>query len=508
MISQQHGDTGTFERELKFAVAPQDVDKLKSHPLLAAVRHSEQQLVSTYFDTAGRVLEKAGMSLRLRTSGDHIIQTLKWQAAPSSGLFVRSEYEIERSVPEPDLDYVRRHCPVRLRKELKGPLQPIMHIEVRRTVWPIRWKGGEVSVTLDEGVIRGGANSQPIHELEVEHRRGDVAAIFAVARQIAKAVPLRLEVTSKAERGYRLAGNETGGPEKARPVKLDRSMTVISAFQAIASSCIHHFAVNEAVFVAARVPEALHQMRVATRRFLSLISFCEELFSKQEQAMLDAETKRAFKTFGGARDLDIVLMALEAGEAQEIPLAVLNDIRRKREAAYARVIDMLTSQRFCLRMLDLLAFVECGSWAKAESTPRRTLGRQELHSGAARILQRQWKRLGKFGRVSHLNAKRRHRLRIDAKTFRDTCEFFGDLFAGPKPGRHRKQLLKSLYTLQDALGALNDRVSMEAILDQEPGAKGAHLMKLAGMDEVSKRALLESGGKAQRRLCKVTPFWS
>ena len=64
------------------------------------------------------------MSLRLRTSGDHIIQTLKWQAAPSGGLFLRSEYEIERNVPEPDLDHVRLHCPVRLRKELKGPCNP------------------------------------------------------------------------------------------------------------------------------------------------------------------------------------------------------------------------------------------------------------------------------------------------------------------------------------------------------------------------------------------------
>jgi CHAD domain-containing protein len=265
--------------------------------------------------------------------------------------------------------------------------------------------------------------------------------------------------------------------------------------------------VNEAVFVAARVPEALHQMRVATRRLLSLISFCEELFSKQERATLDAEIRRAFKTFGRARDLDIVLMALEKADAREIPLAVLDGLRRKREAAYARVIDMVTSQRFCLRMLDLLAFVECGSWAKAESASRRTLGRQQLHIGAARILQRQWKRLGKFGRVSHLDAKKRHKLRIDAKTFRDTCEFFGDLFTGPKPSRRRKQLLKSLYTLQDALGALNDRVSMEEILDQEPGAKGAHLLKLAGLDDVSKRALLESGGKAQRRLFEMTPFW-
>lgn len=507
MIFQRRGDTGNFERELKFTVAPQDVEKIENHPLLMAAKRSEQPLVSTYFDTPGRALEQAGMSLRLRESGDHIIQTLKWSAPPSGGLSVRREYETERDVQEIDLDFVRRHCPLPLRKQLKGPLQPVMRIDVRRTVWPVRWKGGEVSVSLDEGVIRVGADNQPIHELEVEHLRGDATAIFGVARQLAKAVPLRLEPNSKAERGYRMADGKIPGPEKGRPVNLNRNMTVVSAFQAISSSCLHHFAVNQGIFVAEREPEALHQLRVAVRRFLSLISFWEDLLSKEEHTILKAETKRIFKTLGGARDLDIVLTTLEEGGAREIPFDVVDDIRRKREDAYARVLDTLTSRRFYLRMLDLLFFIECGAWTKAESAPHPTRGGQPLHIGAARILRRQWKRLRKFDRVSNLHAKKRHKFRIGAKTFRNTCDFFGDLFDGPKQIRRRARMLDALRDLQDALGALNDRVTMEAILDELSGAKGAHLLKLAGLDDVSERVLLGSARKAQKRICNATPFW-
>ena len=60
------------ERELKFALAPGDVVKLNAHPLLASVPGSAKSLVSSYFDTADLTLKNAGMSLRIRTSGNRI----------------------------------------------------------------------------------------------------------------------------------------------------------------------------------------------------------------------------------------------------------------------------------------------------------------------------------------------------------------------------------------------------------------------------------------------------
>uniref|UniRef100_UPI003F684D09 hypothetical protein n=1 Tax=Acinetobacter baumannii TaxID=470 RepID=UPI003F684D09 len=68
--------------------------------------------------------------------------------------------------------------------------------------------------------LQAGSNSDPIHEVEVELRHGDARAVFAVARQIAKRVPLRLQVLSKPERGHRLIENAAEAAENARQVSL------------------------------------------------------------------------------------------------------------------------------------------------------------------------------------------------------------------------------------------------------------------------------------------------
>uniref|UniRef100_UPI0019540D26 CHAD domain-containing protein n=1 Tax=Citrobacter freundii TaxID=546 RepID=UPI0019540D26 len=86
--------------------------------------------------------------------------------------------------------------------------------------------------------------------------------------------------------------------------------------------------------------------------------------------------------------------------------------------AYARVTTMLGSRRFCLQMLDLLAFIELGPWTTADDRARRKLGQQALRSTAARTLRRQWKKMREFDRVSRLGPGKRHQLRLRAKTFR------------------------------------------------------------------------------------------
>jgi inorganic triphosphatase YgiF len=448
------------------------------------------------------------MSLRIRTSGNRMVQTLKRQAEPSAGFFVRAEYEIDGVGPEPDLEYVRQHCQGRFRKKLVGPLRQVFRVEVRRTEWPIRWEGSEVIVSFDEGIIRGGGKSETVHELEVELRHGDVKAAFDVARQIAKLLPLRLQVTSKAERGYRLLKEEAEDAEKAHPTSLARNSTTAAGVQAIAAQCVRHFAVNDSVFLATHSPEAVHQMRVAMRRLSSLISFFGRMFSKQERATLRAEIRRVFNRLGAARDLDIVQDALGKCEASKHLSVVRANIRRKRGAVYAQVVAMLGSRRFCLRMLDLLAFIEQGSWTRSDDSTRGVLGRQRLRTSATRILQRQWERLCEFDRVSHLRAKNRHRLRIQAKAFRYGCEFFGDLFSGIKRGHRRDNLLASVSALQDGLGELNDLATVRNLLGTLAGRRKARGLKMMRRDRASKRALLDTADAAQKRLCRRQPFWS
>lgn len=74
------------EIELKFLCAPEDLGAV----LAAAPAGDDEsrELISVYFDTAGRDLQKAGVSLRVRESRGRRVQTLK----RGEGLS-REEYE-------------------------------------------------------------------------------------------------------------------------------------------------------------------------------------------------------------------------------------------------------------------------------------------------------------------------------------------------------------------------------------------------------------------------------
>jgi triphosphatase len=498
------GDVDISEQELKFSLASSDVRRLKSISLLAGKRASKTNLISTYFDTPDKALSNAGMSLRVRSSHGQLIQTLKVPIVPATGLFRRSEYEIELSEAWPDIDEIRQQFPAPLRRKLKAALQAVFCVEVRRTEWAISWKSSEIALSLDEGVIRAGENSEVVCELEIELRQGDLMAVFGFARQIAAAVPLRLEIYSKAERGYRLAEGKAIGVEKARLVRLRHNVTVANGFQILASLFIRHFAANEAAFFAEGSPEAVHQMRVAVRRLQSLVSFLEDLLSRRERDALHNEIRRTSRLLGTARDLDVALMVLDRDGRRRRFSAVISEIHRKHETAYADIRAMLNSRRFCLRIIDLLALIELIPGEVADGYPGRKLGGRKLAAEAGRILRSNWKKLRKFSRVSGLGERRRHRLRLRAKALRYASEFFSGLFVGSKRSRRRDDFIDAVTKLQDELGELNDRAFVRRLLERLSGAHATDREK--GTD--SERTLIDAAEKTQKHLCARHPFWS
>ena len=73
-------------------------------------RPSRSRLVSTYYDTAGRLLRRKGMSLRVRSNGRRHVQTVK-SAAAGAGSPSRGEWEdaIKGSHPDPRAPAGRRY---------------------------------------------------------------------------------------------------------------------------------------------------------------------------------------------------------------------------------------------------------------------------------------------------------------------------------------------------------------------------------------------------------------
>ncbi|HUW73222.1 MAG TPA: CYTH domain-containing protein, partial [Methyloceanibacter sp.] len=92
------------EIELKLAFDPGIAQRILSHQILAdATAPATCELISIYYDTTDGVLHKAGVFLRVRSTGDGYVQTIK--AAQSEGEFLeRHEWEKPVSTHLIDLD--------------------------------------------------------------------------------------------------------------------------------------------------------------------------------------------------------------------------------------------------------------------------------------------------------------------------------------------------------------------------------------------------------------------
>jgi inorganic triphosphatase YgiF len=479
------------EIELKLELQPRDVAAFRALALLGDTPRRAVRQVTTYYDTPEGALRKAGYSLRLRRKGRRCLQTVKHKGADSGGFSARAEWE--RKVDGPALDFEGlKATPVGeilTKKKLRERLAPVSETRVARTTWLLKREGSTIELILDEGEVSGGGRAEPICEIELELKKGERRQLFELAREIGRAVPLRMGVMSKSERGFELVDGGGVRARKADPVELGGEMNVAEAFAAIVQSCLRHYRLNEAL-AGARKAESLHQARVAIRRLRSALS----LF---RPAVADAEFEQhreALRGFAGelgeARNLDVILGSRrgpEAGSEAERK-AERRRLKAAREEAYDKVAGILEGAELPALILDLVAWSETGAWRESD------IAQRPIAPFAAERLSKRWKKVRKVGTdMAGLEPEARHRLRIDIKKLRYASEFFAALAAKAQKAP-RKAFLAELEALQEALGGLNDmETARELAPDMPPAA-----------DE---GALLAEAQAAHDRLRAVGAYW-
>jgi len=190
------------EIELKLRIATQDIDAFKKHPLFQEMIPQIIHLQATYFDTPDQILRQNKVALRIREENGVLIQAIKTAGQSSGGLHQRREWEFEVAYNSPDL--------TQLPNEVKNlfqnqTLEPVFNTNFKRTLWLIEGEENSlIEICLDEGNIHCGHLNEPICEIELELKRGDVANIYEIASKFQSAVSLIPENKSKAARGYQL----------------------------------------------------------------------------------------------------------------------------------------------------------------------------------------------------------------------------------------------------------------------------------------------------------------
>lgn len=186
------------EIELKFEVAPQNLRRLKALRALHREAPKEENLVSVYFDSPKRKLDRHGVSLRVRHNSNSRLQTIK--TGGRRGSVKRGEWQSEIEGDTPNL-HKAHGTPLApfLTKNFKRKLKPVFETRVHRTSIPVRWKQSRIEVALDSGQIHAGSKSAPISELELELKKGRADDVFKLARSLGRRVPVTLSLKTKAE---------------------------------------------------------------------------------------------------------------------------------------------------------------------------------------------------------------------------------------------------------------------------------------------------------------------
>lgn len=219
------------ELEIKLTLTDDGLDRALAWLLnqLQASRGSVKPLVNRYFDTPDAELNQQRAALRVRQAGERYIQTLKTQGDFVGGAHRRQEWEWP--LPTADLDLqLLADTPLDDRIDL-AKLQPVFETNFERQVVMLHEGDTVIEVAIDRGQVLSGTHARPLNEVELELKGGESAALITWAKKLAAQVPVFLNLVSKAEQGYFLAGQHSPDheiPAEAGPVSVSEFLHGLS----------------------------------------------------------------------------------------------------------------------------------------------------------------------------------------------------------------------------------------------------------------------------------------
>ena len=450
------------ELELKFRVDREIFKTALTLPLLRAGNdeRASEALESVYFDTEDLDLMRRRIALRVRrANGDYVLGVKKGAQAHGS-YFERDEEQAPSAGAVADLSLLKKATAAEL-KEIVGEkaLAPRFVSDIQRTLRTVRFHGAEIEVALDEGFISAGEQREPAHEIELELKSGEPAALFEFGLSLVDALPLKLGILSKAQRGAELFSGKPPEPVRAVSPDLAPDMSTDEGIGAILHVCLSQFLDNLPVLERGDSVEAVHQMHVAVRRLRSAFGLVSRFFPSAEFDALRDESKRIGVILGAARDWDVFIDTLRDGPLPSFADApgfdkLINAARCRADAAHEAVVALASDRATARFALTLERFVARRGWrASAQDNRRRWLS--EPIGGFAvgsldRLHRKVLKRGKKFDSQTH---EQRHMVRISLKHLRYATKFFGDLF---HPASAAERYADEAAELQDLLGQRND----------------------------------------------------
>ena len=481
----------TIEIEAKFTVPDRLVwQRLLSLEHLAGmvpagwIRHL---ITDVYLDTATRALQAGGYACRLRQEDQGSRLMLKAIVRAPGAIQHRQEFEV-RSVAGTD-PLQPASWPAGAARDLlrtlagEQTLQQLFIIEQERLV--CRLLAGErpaIELSLDRSRIGSGP---PLLELEAELLpAGQESELERLVRVLVEEWGLVPQAQSKYERGLaRLALLTRAYPD----IKTCDPMS--EAGRKILQLQLERMLANEAGTRAGADIEALHDMRVATRRMRAALRVSAPYFEPAVIRPLRKGLKRIGRALGAVRDLDVFVEKAHRyrdslpHEQLHTLDALLAACDERRDRARTQMLFYLDSERY-LRFITQMGHFVATPGAGIASPPAGKPTPFLVQHVAPRLIYTRYEEVRAYGpHMVGASLELLHALRVDFKRLRYALEFFS-----PVLGAQARPVIDETKIIQDHLGDLNDAAVAIRLLDElglhAPGVLEYRHFRLAEMNHL------------------------
>jgi CHAD domain-containing protein len=274
--------------------------------------------------------------------------------------------------------------------------------------------------------------------------------------------------------------------------------------------------------------EALHDMRVSTRRMRAAYRIFADYYTAKAIAPFNKGLRRTGAMLGAVRDLDVLLEKAEAWQTMppadpaDGPLPVsgdgdraaqiarsleplLSDWRTRREVARRQMLDYLDSPAYLRFVAEFQTFLTIpGTGARPIEAGAPTP--YQVRHIVPRLIFTRYEAVRAYEPIlDGAPLTMYHALRIDFKRLRYALEFFREVLGPETPG-----LIKATVSMQDLLGALQDAYVAEGLIGEFLTAQKAKRKKrYAGGELADVEAYLEAQRAAQQELVGGFPaLWT
>ena len=443
-----------------------DLDRGASIAPLAEGETARQTLSATYFDTADLRLATAGLTLRRRTGGDDA----GWHLKVPAGKSARSEVRLPlgrgaRTVPAPLQQMVWA-------RSLGAGLRPVAEIVTDRTVRRLVDATGQVLAEIADdrvtarrllptdglGDAAGAATSW--REIEVELGGGDEELLAAVDARLRERGLQEAPSASKLAQVLDVRPREV--PAETLTAKSAAGNTVLAHVR-------EQVAQIQAQDLPVRLdaPDAVHKMRVATRRLRSALTTFKPLFAPAVARPLRDELKWLAGELGAARDAEVMRDRVSPAVQAESDAADLGPIAEvaaaELDAAYRTAHDRVLAEMDGDRYHDLLLTLD-GLVTSPPLTERASVATRKVLPGLVGRSYAGVRDLVEEAATKPAGAEREellHDARKAAKRARYAGESVSVVF-----GKDALAFAEAMEGVQEALGEYQDSVLTRERLQQ------------------------------------------